>query len=491
MSESIQKMNRVLLKSVLTFFIINSVLQSTAFSLKLSNDIIIIIVFAISCLQIFFVLQKKKIKIFTKNKEIGFIQYIKPIDIVVFVFLAINTIWIIVVPPANGFSISEAIREAGMLVLFILYFPLAVLIRIKEIDITWYRRVFYFSVLVLAIWHIIMWVLEKENPGFFRNYLDFMQSIPIFRTGEIIVGWGIVRISVSNSILLGIGLIMTFSSVKKLKVYHIFYVIIFLTAILCTFLRSIWLGLILGCFLLFLNGVWDYITKKQNYIKGILILFSVMLITVVALDSTLFENSIMGRTLNTFSRTVETQSEASSEMPQSEVSSNMSQLDKSEKKENKNESAVFDEKKNEQGARISNDIKIEQIKKLLAAWKESPLVGRGYGSYIPNYLRSNTDPYAYEMTAFSLLLKVGIVGVLVWGLLLSFSVLMALKKIKSSITRITWIASIVCFLVAIQTNPLLFSANALSFIIYAILFVVADEEDIMEKENDISSNSDL
>lgn len=49
------------------------------------------------------------------------------------------------------------------------------------------------------------------------------------------------------------------------------------------------------------------------------------------------------------------------------------------------------------GAAESNQIKLEQGKRLTQKWLQAPVFGWGYGSYIEDYLRSEEAPFSYEM----------------------------------------------------------------------------------------------
>jgi uncharacterized membrane protein YhaH (DUF805 family) len=133
----------------------------------------------------------------------------------------------------------------------------------------------------------------------------------------------------------------------------------------------------------------------------------------------------------------------------------------------------FNAEQDKNGAVVSNNLKIEQTKKLVDRWLQSPIIGFGYGSYIPGYYRSQTQLFLYEMTAFALLMKLGIVGILSWLLLFVSATILVVKSNKNALFNIfLWFAVSIAFLITIQTNPLLFSANSINLIIFLILFGV-------------------
>lgn len=484
MIEKIQDINKVCINVGLTFFVSYSVLQSTAVSLKLSNDIIISVLFLLLTLQIALQMQMANIKIFARDHGKSLLKYVRPLDYVVFAFLLINTIWIFLVPKVNGFAVSDAIREAGMLALFVLYFPLAILIRMKQINVQFLVKVFYWSIFVLACWHIIMWIGETIHVGFFQQFLNFMGSLHIFKTGEIISGWGIVRISISNSILLGIGLIITFAHIGNLRLIDIVCTVVFMTSIMCTFLRSLWLGVFCGLVLFFFYFVYLMLRKRYIESRGMLFIVLTMTLTIIVLNFTAFQSSISNRMQNIFihssySSTIYSNKNSSIASARGNSGNSLSSSTQPTQDKTRVESR-FDKDKDTEGALVSNNIKIEQMKKLIQEWLKKPLTGYGYGSYIRNYLRSKTATYAYEMTTFSLLMKTGIIGFSTWILLVISVLIHAYKTLKNKkYALFVWLASAISFIVSIQTNPLLFMANALSFIIYLILFTV-NNEDVVE-----------
>jgi hypothetical protein len=457
MLKEIKKVNGICMEVLLAFFVIYSVFQCTSLSLKIPNSVFIILLFLLLTFQVILCMKSDHINIFSKNNEKSIFTYIKSIDYVVLAFLLINSIWILFIPKLNGFPISTAIKEAGILLILLLYFPIAILIRMKEIKFNTYYKIFYWSIFVLACWHIVIWFAETVSPGAFVQFLELMSKIPFVRAGDVISGWGIVRIVVTNSVLLGVGLMMTFAKINQLQKRDILCTAVFTASALCTFLRSIWLGVVVGLTVLAVYFFIAYKSGKKKECRNLIILVCVMIVTTVILDVTVFQNSIFNRMNNAFIHNTP-----------SSVSSEVSSV---------NSDSPFNAEMDQQGALVSNNIKLEQSKQLLKAWLRKPLSGYGYGSYIKTYLRSNSNYYSYEMTTFSLLMKTGIIGFSAWALLALASLWHAWKVLKNQRrTFMVWIAVALCFLVAIQTNPLLFSANSISLIMYFILFTVNNEK---------------
>jgi len=97
---------------------------------------------------------------------------------------------------------------------------------------------------------------------------------------------------------------------------------------------------------------------------------------------------------------------------------------------------------------------------LVNGWQESPFLGHGLGSYLPNYIRSYKTPWSYEMVYISLLYQVGILGVLVYaGVTIGIC-----KAIINRVTRekemypyfISILIGFICFIVAGAINPLVY-----------------------------------
>ena len=483
MSATIQKINSFVLKLLLTFFVINSVLQSTAVSLKVSNPIIIAILFIVSLLEIGFYISEKRFPICSKDKAKNWASLIKPMDVVIFVFLGFNLIWIFVIPPLKGFLVSEAIREAGMVVMLVLYFPLAIAIRTKRIKVEFYIDVFYYAIFGLAIWHIVMWIWLKADSNALNLYLDAMKKTNLFQVGSIVPGWGIVRVPISNSTMLGVGLLMTITREKFSKIKIIICSATFTFAILATFYRSIWLGLLIG--FVALAGYGCYFVHKKNYnsLKNIFLVVASLLITGLVLNYTIFQDAILNRFSNVFTHSQSSVSENSDILESENYSKE--EKSKTESKKNTTESknpdhfSQFNLDEDKKGAIASNNDKIKQSKELIKAWSKDPITGYGFGSYAKDYMVS-TNKYVYEMTGFSLLLKVGIIGILVWGGTLIVLIIYAVKNISDIKKRMIWLSVLIYFCAAIQTNPLLFAANSIALFMYLALYLVYQESKICE-----------
>ena len=68
-------------------------------------------------------------------KDNAVLKSLKWLDLIVFLFAAVNMVWVIIVPYAQGFSLREAIKEGVCFLALFLYFPLALLVRLKKLSL--------------------------------------------------------------------------------------------------------------------------------------------------------------------------------------------------------------------------------------------------------------------------------------------------------------------------------------------------------------------
>lgn len=106
----------------------------------------------------------------------------------------------------------------------------------------------------------------------------------------------------------------------------------------------------------------------------------------------------------------------------------------------------------------SGQVRILQTQLLVRGWLESPFVGHGLGSFISTFIRSVDTPWSYEMVYLSLLYQLGIIGVVVYIIILVSIIIAIIKKILKykdiSFYFLSILSGFVCFIVAGATNPL-------------------------------------
>lgn len=111
------------------------------------------------------------------------------------------------------------------------------------------------------------------------------------------------------------------------------------------------------------------------------------------------------------------------------------------------------------GGTADEDLRIEQIGRLWAAFVDSPVFGHGIGAVIPGYSRSEDRPWSFEMQYHLILFQVGVVGVL---LLIASAVFVVWAAVRVATLRpdgrpaiFTTGAGALAVLAANALNPLL------------------------------------
>jgi hypothetical protein len=119
---------------------------------------------------------------------------------------------------------------------------------------------------------------------------------------------------------------------------------------------------------------------------------------------------------------------------------------------------------------VSISQRVEQAPYLLEFWYEHPLVGSGYGAHSPRYLRSQEAPYSYEHMPYALLAKLGLMGVLVSAVFFAGWALTAWQVRRRAPAQVaSFLGSCTALLVAEMTNPLVL--NFVSMCIFACLLL--------------------
>lgn len=119
---------------------------------------------------------------------------------------------------------------------------------------------------------------------------------------------------------------------------------------------------------------------------------------------------------------------------------------------------------------VSISSRVEQAPFLLELWYAHPIMGSGYGAYVPGYLRSQEAPYSYEHMPYALLAKLGLAGVLANALLfagLVFTVWQARRR--APVQAAAFLGGSTALLISEMTNPMVL--NFVSMTIFACLLL--------------------
>lgn len=434
------------------------------------------ILFALSFFSLYFCLfcylRKNKIKFLALNDKKSFLGSFNLVDDAMLLLLFSVAIFSTVIPAVVGTDLKMAAREVlSPFLVMTLFFPISYFIKSKIIDLKKIEQIVYYLVFFLACIHIFLYVGQIFNSRFIENYFLFLKSL-FFNTSilpPIMLGHlGAPRVFFPNSVWLVVGIYIFLKNLNKIKLkdYAIFFVDV--AAVLTTMTKSMWLGLEVGFIVFSACYLLTQLQHKnsKNALK-IISLFLGTFLFIFTLNLTVFDNAINEHFSSTF---------ANSEYDFSEY---LRKDSKSCLTENVKDSY----KRDREGSIVSNDIKIRQMRALLRRWRKSPLVGFGYGSYIKTLVRSHDFPFSYEMTAFALLMKTGVLGMIFWIFLIIALIFVKFNNSKRNLEDFfSWLFLAISFGILVQTNPLLFNSVGMALLLF-ISFETIDDSDKKIKEN--------
>lgn len=422
------------------------------------------ILFAAACLSVYgyllVYLIQTKTPLFGFKQKNGFVGSFTLADWALAALLVSIAVFAVIVPHFKGTSLAYAIDEVKCTAVLVLYFPVAFMARRGEYSLKKLETATELLVILLGVCHMVFYIGEKLHTGFIEQAFAFL--IRMFGgSGEmpaIIFGVGYIRVIYTTSVLLIFGFYFFFRHIDRVK--PVDYVCLFITALaaLSTVTKGLWLGMAGGIAIFVI--AYCIVKLRQRDKKSVLRLMVSLLICLAVVfvsDFTIFDRTVSIRLKNFFVTSVE--EEPKNPEPTS-VPSNNELVQNSDKL----------------AAAESNSLKIDQMKALLGKWSDSKLFGYGFGAYEENCIRSADAPYSYEMTAFALLMKIGIAGILVWAF---FFLCLIYKKYKlcykTNKTEFwSWLSTLVAFGLAVQTNPYLFNFVGISILL--LLALISSEQ---------------
>lgn len=482
------------------WFLIDNVLGLNGYHFTVFGVGIRIILFALSvaslCLHCLYTVKTEGICIGKRKPGCRhLLDYCKPLDGFVLGFLVLSFIWATVVPLLKNNSLSYAVNDFKTLLVLVLYFPCAFLIRTGQLTFRAICRWLFPLLLLLAIWHCVMYIGEILSPGFYAGYYDLIDIISFgtaVRT-NVIVGFGITRIIQVTSILL----IPTFLLVLekgitngKPGIFAAMALVMF--AVLITYTKSIWFGILAG---LIIAMVGIAVFNKNTLMRKRTAVFGLALVVFFCIFNYGFlDNTIVTRTLNNVRpdmlTSIESQiSDLQQQLNQLEAEDSTNPSDSSE---NDLSSSAEDlenqikklesQRQDASGTAAANAERSLQNAALQEKWSQSKLFGFGYGAYAEDCIRNEQYPYMYESLLPAMLMKLGLAGLLVWGIFVVALVVFAVKAMwKKPIKFWCWIGTALAYAMAVQTNPFLFTFAGISLILYLLLFIVDQQEEAENK----------
>lgn len=428
-----------------------------------------------------YVIKKENISIFklkATDSITPIISFIKPIDWFVFFFLVLNLVWATIVPILVRKNITYALNDVSTITIFALYFPIIFLHRTGRFDFKKLLNLSYYLILLLALWHTTMYVGETLHPGFYSGYYDFIDLISFgtaVRT-TVVYGFGVVRIIQTTSIFLIPAIFIAVKRIiNKFSIRTVLEFALVLFSILITYTKSIWFGVFAGLIVLFITSI--LFSKKKTIKLNTLASLGTFISLFLIFNFCFLNNTIISRINNTVD------SDASLEIEQQilEMESLLNSPDNDEALEKLEE--LKSQYKDSLGTLEANQFRSIQNKALFKKWNESKLIGHGYGAYTEECIRNDQFPYMYESLLPSLFMKLGIWGLLIWGVFVVSLLIFAIKRFwkNKKDDLFLWISIALSFAMAVQTNPLLFTFTGISLLLFLVLYIECMSEKVDEQ----------
>ena len=227
-------------------------------------------------------------------------------------------------------------------------------------------------------------------------------------------------------------------------------------AMLVSHTRGIWLGLVIGVFMIAIFAVAPVPLRRRPRRAAPWLIAALALMASVLFVVTI--DAAEGRTQTFLARFYSSSSEPSTEV-QSDV---------------KDESMVE---------------RVEQTKRLLEKWKERPVMGHGFGAYVHDHFSHEERPFLYEMLPAALLMKLGFIG---FAMYLTFLLYISMRLwilSRNSEFALALFAGYSGYMVQIHTNPVFFSVTGMlifSMFLYSWLTV-----EVIAKQDQMSALGSL
>ena len=477
-------------------FLIDNVLGLNGYQFAIFGVGIRIVLFALSvislCLHCLYTAKEEHIALWKgKPGQKRLLDYCRPLDGFVLGFLVLNFLWATLVPLLKKGSLSYAINDFNTLCVLVLYFPCAFLIRTRQLTFRGISKWLFPLLLLLALWHSVMYVGEVLAPGFYVGYYDFIDTISFgtaVRT-EVVIGYGITRIIQVTSVLLIPAFLMTLEeTAAKVRPIILAAMALVMFAILITYTKSIWFGVLAGLAVALL-GILIFAANALVR-KRVAVFTLAIVVCFVVFNFGFLNNTIITRTLNS----ARPDRIASLESQITDLQQQLSQMEKEDtstetaptgqtstpltKEEIASQLQELESKRQDaSGTAASNEMRSVQNTALLRKWSQSKLLGHGYGAYAEDCIRNET-PYLYESLIPAMFMKLGIAGLLGWGVFVLAMVVFAVKYMwKTPVRFWCWIGTALAYAMAVQTNPFLFTFAGISLMLYLLLILADAQED--------------
>ena len=477
-------------------FLIDNVMGANGYQFTVFGIGIRILLFALSMASLgiycLVTLRQQNISLWKRQPDRPHIwDFVRPLDWFVLGFIVWNLFWAVAVPRIKPGNPANGLDEFDPILVLIIHFPCAFLLRTGQLKLRSIFKWFIPLVVLLSLWHSVMYLGETLSDGFYMGYYDFIDKISFgtaVRT-EVIVGVGITRIIQVTSVLMipGMLLLLAYATEKK-RLWPYFALAPMLFGVLVTYTKSIWFGILAGLLVTVVGYCICFKDKSAKKRAGAFLL--VLFVLFCLFNNGILHNTIITRTLNITTPTqidkINTQIadlQAQMDKIQSDATSPTDPVDPTEPTEapdlDKLAQKLEDLKNQREDANntaLSKALREEQDDALLDKWSQSKWIGFGYGAYVEDCIRNVQFPFMYESMIPALLMKLGLVGLFGWGVFVAAMVYFAVKAMwKKSLKFWCWIGTGLAYAMAVQTNPFLFTFPGLSIMLMLTLSITAEE----------------
>jgi len=320
--------------------------------------------------------------------------------------------------------------------LLLIYFPLAQLIRFSKIDWSKVKSVFVFLVAIISLVQLTIWLTVFLFPDLgwpIRRYsLMIFDPLNIVKGNpSIFIGWmpdGFFRVMWITSLFILPAFFFVIGKEKKRK-FDYLLIILLLGGLYVSYTRAFWLGLVTGLFTLALLRTTEKLIKFKIAIRQLhLLVGGLLIMAVIVMGVFNVENLLNNQIVDRL------------------------------------KSLSVDE---------GTQIRIAQVGSLLKKWSNFPIWGTGFGGSA-DYVRSEAAPFSYEMVAFALLMKLGLLGASIWGViavLIAFFTWNKACHINESKWFYWWISTCLAYFIVAMTNPYFINFIGISIMVLIILEV--------------------
>ena len=368
-------------------------------------------------------------------------------------FFAIGMIWVVLPLVTDPPSFYFALMDAQSLVIL----PAATLVLIAmRNQLSDLKSVLHTTIVlcaVLALLQVLIWLFLRFHPIPHEEIYEVIELL--FGTKESVsiveqpsnegAYWRVVWIS-SYWLMFAVFLAPVF--IRKRSAL---FCIQFLcgVAILASYTRGIWLGLLAGVCMLGVFALLPGDLRRRPSSKGPWTISALGLVASLLFVLTI--DAVEGNAQILLARMYATEPSTDARYPEVNV---------------KDESAIE---------------RIQQTRKLIEKWQERPIIGHGFGAYVKSHYSHDERPFLYEMLPVALLMKLGLIGFSLYLGFLFFVLVRLWILSKTSTLALSTSGAYVATLIQIHTNPVFFSFTGM--LIFSLLLCLWLTLEIRQKDH--------